>query len=169
MGLHKFPLSSLPSRLCSLASEYKSKCCCVLQIHFIMHASADYAKVSLVSTINKITKAQRVAVLLVFDYPLKTRDRSKYPVIKFINHTHVLKTIDSSEPTFQAEDVGSWPGWLLVWAGCLFTHFSQARTWMGWHFQGAGTSPAGSSRAGEQRQTPCPALGDRDRQKLCCL
>lgn len=56
-----------------------------------MHASADYAKLSLVSTINKITKAQRVAVLLVFDYPLKTRDGSKYPVIQFINHTHIMK------------------------------------------------------------------------------
>lgn len=38
-----------------------------------MHASADYANVSLVSTINKITKAQRVAVLLVFDCPLKNK------------------------------------------------------------------------------------------------
>ena len=38
-----------------------------------MHATADYAKASQVSMINKITKAQRVAALLVFDYPFANR------------------------------------------------------------------------------------------------
>lgn len=91
MGLHKLPLSFLPTRIYSLASEYESKCCCVLQMYFLMHATADYAKASQVSVINKITKAQRVAALLVFDYPLQTGAGSKCPVIKFINHTHAMK------------------------------------------------------------------------------
>lgn len=73
MGLHKVPLSFLPTRICSLTSEYENKCYCVLQMYFLMHATADYAKASQVSMINKITKAQRVAALLVFDYPFANR------------------------------------------------------------------------------------------------
>jgi len=42
-------------------------------MYFLMHATADYAKASQVSMINKITKAQRVAALLVFDYPFANR------------------------------------------------------------------------------------------------
>ena len=40
---------------------------------------------------------------------------------------------------------------------------------MGWHVQEAGISLAGSSRVGEQRQTPCPALGDGGAQKALLL
>lgn len=91
MGLHKVPLSFLPTRMCSLASEYESEWCCVLQICFLMHASAECAEASLLSTINKITEAARAAARLVFDDPSQTGDGSKCPVMQLINHTHTAR------------------------------------------------------------------------------
>lgn len=88
-----------------------------------MHASAGCAEVSLVSMINKITNAQRVAALLGFDYPLKTRDGSKHPGIKFINHTHIVeKTLTLLNPLFtkggREELAGgdSGVGWLFIYS-----------------------------------------------------
>lgn len=139
-----------------------------------MHASAGCAEVSLVSMINKITNAQRVAALLGFDYPLKTRDGSKYPVIKFINHTHIVeKPLTLLNPLFtkggreELVGVDSGVGWLFIYS--LFPN----KDLDGLAHPGTGMSLPGSSRVGEQRQTPCPALGDQGAQKslllLACL
>lgn len=77
--------------MCSLASEYESEWCCVLQICFLMHASAECAEASLLSAINKITEAARAAARLVFDDPSRTGDGSKCPVMQLVNHTHTAR------------------------------------------------------------------------------
>lgn len=84
--------------------------------------------------------------------PQKQRAGSKYPVIKFINHTHTMKkTLGSSEATsHRREGVrGLARGGSCRGLGVYLLVFSQTRSWQGWHGQGVGEErmiPARPSR-----------------------